>query len=161
MLSSLKRTGLSSATVVPASAADPSDTKLEAATLGFGISKDGLAEIVLEKDVNVLARYGGVKGVVRKLKADAEKGLRSDTVRRPPFEFLLRARRALRVASAVVKWGTRMKGKRGEGPRSLAATYFHKPLLSSGRAAPPRLWRERDGAEDTAPILFAFNRRAQ
>lgn len=85
MLSSLKRTtGLSSATVVPTSAADPSDTKLEAATLGFGISKDGLAEIVLEKDVNVLARYGGVKGVVRKLKADAEKGLRSDTVRRRP-----------------------------------------------------------------------------
>ena len=69
-------------TAAAAATATKGDTKLEAASLGFGISKDGLAEIVLEKDVNVLARYGGVKGVLRKLKSDAEKGLRSEIVRR-------------------------------------------------------------------------------
>ena len=49
--------------------------------VGFQITIDGLAEIILEKDVNVLARYGGVKGVIKKLKADAEKGLRIEAVR--------------------------------------------------------------------------------
>ena len=106
MLSSLKRTGLSSATVVPASATDASDTRLEAATLGFGISKDGLAEIVLEKDVNVLARYGGVKGVVRKLKADAEKGLRSDTVSSCPRVSTPRAGALRAIATAAGKLST-------------------------------------------------------
>jgi hypothetical protein len=69
-------TGRASATVVPAE-----EAQLAAASLGFGISKDGLAEIVLEKDINVLARYGGLKGLVRKVKTDVEKGLRSETVR--------------------------------------------------------------------------------
>jgi hypothetical protein len=48
---------------------------------GFGISQDALDEIILEKDVNVLARYGGVKGVLQKLRSDAENGLSSDVVR--------------------------------------------------------------------------------
>ena len=48
---------------------------------GFGISQDALDEIILEKDVNVLARYGGVKGVLQKLRSDVENGLSSDVVR--------------------------------------------------------------------------------
>ena len=50
---------------------------------GFGIEPDSLDEIILEKDINVLSRYGGVKGVVRKLRADADNGLQSDVVRNP------------------------------------------------------------------------------
>jgi hypothetical protein len=48
---------------------------------GFGISQDALDEIILEKDINVLARYGGVKGVMKKLRSDAEHGLNTDVVR--------------------------------------------------------------------------------
>ena len=61
--------------------ATPGAKSIQTAETGFGITKDGLAEIVLEKDINLLARYGGVKGVVRKLRADPDRGLRSDLVR--------------------------------------------------------------------------------
>jgi len=61
---------------------DPTRTapKDAATENGFGIIKSGLAEIILEKDVNVLSRFGGAKGVMRKLKTDPEKGLRSEAV---------------------------------------------------------------------------------
>jgi len=60
---------------------------VNAAETGFGLSQDSLDEIILEKDINILARDGGVKGVTRKLRSDAEKGLQDSVVRsqlRPP-----------------------------------------------------------------------------
>lgn len=53
---------------------------VQAKETGFGIDVDSLNEIVLEKDVNVLSRYGGVKGVLRKLRSDLDSGLSSDVV---------------------------------------------------------------------------------
>ena len=60
---------------------------VNAAETGFGLSQDSLDEIILEKDINILARYGGVKGVTKKLRSDAENGLQDSVVRsqlRPP-----------------------------------------------------------------------------
>lgn len=68
--------------MTPGAPPSPVSKMIATAETGFGITKDGLAEIVLEKDINLLARYGGAKGVVRKLRADPERGLRTDVVRR-------------------------------------------------------------------------------
>jgi len=82
MLVSPPRSSPGATRATPGSASPSAASKtIATAETGFGITKDGLAEIVLEKDVNLLARYGGVKGVVRKLRADPERGLRTDVVR--------------------------------------------------------------------------------
>ena len=72
---------MSSPRAFEATAPDSTVRSVHAKETGFGISQDALDEIILEKDINVLARYGGVKGVLKKLRSDLEHGLASDAVR--------------------------------------------------------------------------------